>query len=114
MKFLKRMVETPKSTPNVVTLLELGVLPIETAIRSRQLNYLHSILTREDRDPVKRTYKELKKFTAQQDWAKEIEETRVRFGISLRDEEIEGMAQGEWKSLVKRQLKVTAFFQIIS
>ena len=113
MKFLKRMVETPKSTPNVVTLLELGVLPIETAIRSRQLNYLHSILTREDRDPVKRTYKELKKFTAQQDWAKEIEETRVRFGISLRDEEIEGMAQGEWKSLVKRQLKVTALNELL-
>ena len=37
----------------------------------------------------------------------------MRFGISLRDEEIEGMAQGEWKSLVKRQLKVTALNELL-
>jgi hypothetical protein len=44
MKFLKRILQVPKSTPNCIVMLELGVTPIEIEIKSRQLNFLHKIL----------------------------------------------------------------------
>ena len=42
--FLKRMMHAPKSTPNVITLCELGILPIDFEISSRKLMFLHHIL----------------------------------------------------------------------
>ena len=43
MKFLKRILQVPASTPNSIILLELGVVPIKWEIKKRQLNFLHDI-----------------------------------------------------------------------
>ena len=45
--FFKRLLEAPGSTPMESFYLELGALPIGVIIKSRRINYLHSILSRE-------------------------------------------------------------------
>jgi hypothetical protein len=113
MKFLKRIMQTPKSTPNCILLLELGVLPIENVIRSRQLNYLHRILNLEETHPVKRAYEEQKKFTAEENWVKEMAATRIRFSITESDEEIKQLTKPEWKRIVCRQVKKVALEELL-
>ena len=56
MKFLKRILHAVSSTSNIVVLMELGVAPIEQEIRIRQLVFLHHILTRDNKDPVKEMF----------------------------------------------------------
>jgi hypothetical protein len=65
MKYLKRIFHAPSSTPNSITLLETGMMPIEQEINKRQLNFLHLILTLEENDPNKIVYKEQMKFSAE-------------------------------------------------
>ena len=52
LKYLKRTLQVPNSTPNAFTFLELGVLPIEYEIHKRQLMYLHHVHTLPHDDPV--------------------------------------------------------------
>ena len=44
LRFLKRTMQVPSSTPNAFTFLELGVLPIRYKIHKRQLIFLHHIV----------------------------------------------------------------------
>ena len=58
LRYLKRIMQVPKSTPNVSVSLELGVLPISKEIHRRKLVFLHHILTLEEDDPVRQVYGE--------------------------------------------------------
>ena len=51
-KFIKRIVGVSYSTCTAFTFLELGILPIEYEIHTRQLSYLYEILNLEEDDPV--------------------------------------------------------------
>ena len=108
MKFLKRALQVPTSTPNALVLLELGLLPIEFEIKSRQLTFLHHILTREEDDPVKICYLQQKCFHFEENWANQMERTLKQMDIGENTEEIAKLSSGEWKGLVKRQVKKAA------
>ena len=54
-KFLKRVLRVPVTTPNAFVYLELGVLPIIYEIHKRQIRYLHKILNLEGNDPIQST-----------------------------------------------------------
>ena len=56
LKFLKRTMQVPSSTPNAFTYLELGVLLIQYKIHKRQLNFLHHIIHLPPSDPVHRLH----------------------------------------------------------
>ena len=108
MKFLKRILQTPKSTPNCLVLLELGVLPIEYEIKNRQLNFLHHIVTLDEQDPVLRCYTEQKKYPFENNWAKDIKETFSHLGLQHSEGEIANMTKDQWKRIVKKKLNETA------
>lgn len=72
LKYIKRVFHSPSSTPNVITFLETGILPIEYEINKRQLNFLHHIVTQENDDPVKLIYQEQLKIPEEENWANEI------------------------------------------
>ena len=59
LKFLRRVMEVPKSTPTSALFLELGILPIQYEIQKRQLVFLKRILDRENYDPIKMSYHEM-------------------------------------------------------
>ena len=62
LKFLRRVMEVPKSTPIAALFLELGILPIQYEIEKRQLIFLRRILDRENDDPIKMCYHEMLKY----------------------------------------------------
>ena len=53
MKFLRRMLHIPSSTPCSTIFRELGVIPIVNELESRQLFYLHHILSLDQDDPLR-------------------------------------------------------------
>ena len=62
MRLLKRIVKAPKTAPNAIVLLELGVLPLEFEIYSKKLMFLQHILKLEKSDPVRKVYEEQMKY----------------------------------------------------
>ena len=113
MKFLKRMLQVSKSAPNCLVMLELGVLPIEFKIFSRQLNFLHHILALEDDDPVKLSYRQQKLFPYENNWVKGIKETMIRCNIKKTEDEITEMTKSQWKELVDRKTRESAFTELL-
>ena len=72
MKYLKRILHAPRSTPNVAVCVELGVIPIEYEIHIRQLNFLHHVLNFDESDPVKQVYNQTKRYEYEENWPQEI------------------------------------------
>ena len=105
MKFIKRVFHAPSSTPNSITLLETGMMPIEQEINKRQLNFLHHILTQEEDDPVRVVYQEQLKFVAEKNWGNEVKKLRLTYGITETDQEITSYSKEHWKNLVKKKIR---------
>ena len=104
LKYLKRTMAVPTSTPNCFVYLELGVLPIDSEIDLRQLNFLHHILNLEHDDPVRRVYHELRKFAHEKNWSNNIHDTLNKYTINMEDEEIRVLSRTEWKELIKKKV----------
>ena len=81
--------EVANSTPVAGTFLELGILPIQFEIDVRKLNFLWKILQKENDDPAKQVYIELKRNCFEKNWANEVMRLRSRYGLSICDEEVE-------------------------
>ena len=113
MKYLKRMLQVPKATPNNIVMLELGVIPIEMEIKSRQLNFYHKILQLEESDPVKQAFEQEKRYPFEKNWANEIMETLSRFEIHESEEVIKAMPEQTWKNIYKKRIKEVAFKQLL-
>ena len=113
LKFLKRSVKAPSSCPNAGTFLEFGVLPIEGEIHSRQLTFLHHILTLDVSDPVYKMYVELKSFTGEINWSNDIHQLMLQYNINCQEDEIKCMSKEKWKSLVKQKVESFWFNSLV-
>ena len=49
---LRKVLKTPFSTPSESLYLELGIVNIETTIKSRRIKYLHYLTTREESEMI--------------------------------------------------------------
>ena len=56
LRYLKRVMKAPLSTPNSFVFLEFGTLPASYIIHSRQLTFFHRIVSLDDSDPVKKMH----------------------------------------------------------
>ena len=65
LKFLRGVMEVPKSTPTAALPLELGIFPIQQEIENRQLVFLKKIPNRQNDDPVKMIYHDMLKHQAE-------------------------------------------------
>ena len=113
LRYLKRMLHAPSSTSNPLTFLETGTIPIEKEIHTRQLNFLHHILTLEDGDPVKTAYSEQLKYAFEPNWGNATLKLRIKYGICETDEEISQISKENWKKTVKSKVKSCAFKELI-
>ena len=108
MSYLKRIVQAPRSSPNALVLLELGVLPIEFEIFSRKLMFLQHILQLEPGDPVKNVYQEQRKYERERNWANEVKEIKAKVNITTSDDDICAMNKATWKWNVKKSVREAA------
>jgi hypothetical protein len=112
LKYLKRMLHAPNSTPNVNVFLELGVLPITYEIHRRKLVFLHHVLTLQEDDPVRRVYYEQLKLPGELNWANELQVLRETYDVGLSDDEIMTLSYERWKLEVKNLVRDTAFEEL--
>ena len=108
MHYLKWMMHSPKSTPNALTLLELGVLPIMDEIMVRKLSFLRHILILDESDPVSKMYTELKKYPGEPNWYNEIVKFLLELDLDFDEEKIKRMSKHRWKRIVKRRVTLHA------
>ena len=113
LRFLKRILQVPKSTPNCLVFMELGVVPIKYEIKSRQLNFLHQILTLERDDPVRRCFGEQERFPYEKNWVSEVRESLKVLQLQQSDDEIAEMSKEEWKRTVKNKIREKALEELI-
>ena len=104
LKYLKRMMHTPPSTPTPFVFLETGTLPIEYEIHIKQFTFLHHILTLDHDDPLRITYYEQLKYPFEPNWGNEMAELRSRYGVTESDDNIIVMSKDRWKGLVKSRV----------
>ena len=112
LKFLKRILHAPSSTPNAITFLETGTLPVIHEINIRRLNFLHHILTLEDEDPVKFVYEQQLQYEYEPNWANDMIAVKSKYDIFINNEEIATMSKERWKRLVKKQVKTFALGEL--
>ena len=112
LKYLKRIFHAPQSTPNSLTFLETGVLPIEMEIHKRQLNFLHHILALDAKDPVQMTYLQQLKYPYERNWGNEIKILRDKYNLPQSDEDIENLTKNRWKRVVKKKVHEAALLYL--
>ena len=107
LKFLKRIIQAPNSTPNCFTYLELGILPIEYEIHKRQLAFLHHILNLHPSAPVSQIYHQQLLFTHEQNWANTTKKLLTTY--NLQEVDVRAKSKDEWKLLVNNAITNAAF-----
>ena len=105
LNYLKRTLQTTRSTSNAVIHLETGTLPLEYEINIRQLTFLHHILNLTEDDPVMKTYHQQTKFAHEQNWANDIKALKMKYGIQENDDDIKTMSKDRWKKAVKQKVR---------
>ena len=85
LKYLKRTLQVPDSTPNAFTFLELGVLPIEHEIHRRQLMFLHHIHTLPTDDPVSKILQQQKLLPNEKNWWNKVSSLLVEYDLTDSD-----------------------------
>ena len=112
LSFLKRILHAPKSSPTAVVYGELGILPIQYEIYSRQLMFLQHISKLDPDDPVRQVYGEQIKYTHERNWANEVEEIKKKMCIEYDQEDISEMSKDQWKRKVKKCINENAVQEI--
>ena len=66
--YLRNVMEVPLGTPTAVLYLKLGILPIQSEIKKRQVLFLKGILDKDFDDPVKLVHDEQLKYEFEKAW----------------------------------------------
>ena len=110
LKYLKRTLQVPNSTPNAFTYLELGLLPIDFEIHRRQLMFLHHIHTLPEVDPVRKIFDQLKLLPFEKSWWKMVSNLLVKYDLG--DHDYTTMVKDEWKKVVDTNISEYAFDEL--
>ena len=106
---LRALVKAHSKTALEFLYLEAGAIPIRFIIASRRLIYHHNILKREEKELIKRIYKEQKKNPSKGDFVELIKEDFEIANIVQNDEEIQSIKASIYKQYIKKCIRKAAF-----
>ena len=104
-QLLRFICNSHSKTPVEFLYLETGSIPLSYIISSRRLNYLHTIVTRDDEELTKRVYLTQKQNPSPGDFVKLIEEDFKTIGEEMNDNMIKKMEKEQFKTFVKNKIK---------
>ena len=105
----RRLLSVPKSTPIESFYLELGAIPIGVIIKARRVNYLHSILEKEQTGMVYSFFITQWNSPTKGDWTELVQKDLEDLEIPCSFEFIRSKSKEAFKSLVKAKAKEYAF-----
>ena len=106
---LRALVKAHSKTALEFLYLEAGAIPIRFIIASRRLIYHHNILKREEKELIKRIYKEQKKNPSKGDFVELVKKDFKIANIVQNDEEIQNIKASIYKQYIKKCIRKAAF-----
>ena len=110
LKYLKRMLQAPDGTPNCITFLELGILPIEFEIHKRQLVFLHHIVHLDPSEYILQLYHQQLLFQFEHNWANNTKLLLHKYNLQHIDPL--SKSREEWKLTVASAIQNAAFHEL--
>ena len=111
---LRALLSAHSKTPKEALFLETGQIPVQFIWASRRLNFLQTIMKRNQNEITKKVYKAQKADPKKGDFAILVKEDKELIELDLSDEDIERMDKMEYQNIVKRKVKSSAFVYLQS
>lgn len=109
---LRSLLQNHPKCPIEFLYLETGSISIGHIVSSRRIMYLRTILRREDEELVKRVYREQEENTTPGDFVEMVKADLVRYNISYDENMIKTSKDDDFKSMVRKHVKETAFKEL--
>ena len=109
LKFLRKLLKAPITTPKEIIFLELGVLPLRDIIKQRRLNFLFYIIKQKDESMIKRVFQSQIKNKSKKDWITTILKDIEELNLNVTFEDIKKMSKGHWTNIIKESIKYNVF-----
>jgi hypothetical protein len=106
--FLRRVFETPISTPIPALYLELGIIPVSFIIKTKRLNFLHYLLTLNKEELLSRFFSAQVNNPGKGDWSLIVEQDLEDFGLDVKFKEVQDFSKEVWKQKVKEKCAESA------
>ena len=107
---LRQILNSPISTPKESLYLELGLVDIETIIKSRRINYLHYLCTRQESEMIFKFFTaQWKNPTNKQDWTEQVRSDLEEFGIPADLDFLKSRSKLASKNMVRIKAKEFAW-----
>ena len=103
--FFRKLLQVPKSTPTEAFFLEMGAIPIGVIIQARRINYLHSILRRDQSGMLYSFFLTQWYNPSKGDWTVQVQKDLEMFDIECDFEFIRNKSKEAFKKLVKVKAK---------
>ena len=100
---------TSSKVSRCLILLDLGLVPVEYAIKQKRAGYLHNLLNSDNDSISKIVFQQQLKSPIKGDWVNYLKDDLKEFNINLTFEEIGSMSKAKWKDLVKKKVKEASF-----
>ena len=104
--YLRRVLNVPISVPKESLHIETGCLPLKFMVKIRRLMYLWHILSREETELIRRVYTTQKMSNSGGDWVNILDSDKNELGISLTDQEIQGVSKNVFKNYVNSKVRI--------
>ena len=112
---IRKLLETPISTPGASLYLETGTVPLKFILRGKRVKYLHHILTRDKEALISQVFWAQVSQPAEGDWCTVVQEDLATLGLGeLTFDEISKMSKYQVKEMVSKQMKDSAFKDLTS
>ena len=106
---LRRILKVPVSSPKESYYLELGLTPIGEIIKTRRIQYLHHLVTKDHNEMLYQFFITQWTNPTKGDWTEEVKENLVEFEIQADFQFLKSKSKDSFKKLVKTQAKKYAF-----
>ena len=109
---VRKAFQCPVTTPKEACHLELGLLPINSIIKSRRLNYLHYIVGSDKNGMLSKFFKAMSENPSKDDWSEQVKVDLKDLGIREDLGEIEVTSKASFKKMVKSKIYEYALDQL--
>ena len=110
---LRKLLNTPVSTPSEGMQLELGILSINTVIKARRINFLHYLLNTSENEMLSKVFRSQLDQPVQFDWSEQVKADIIDFKIGLSLADIKQTSKNAFKKLVKTKALVYEYNRLM-
>ena len=103
--YLRRIFQSPVSTPVESLFIESNVLPLRFVVMARRIMYYHTLLQKPDSELAKSVFLAQQKFTVKNDWVIQLKDDLEQCQITLTEDEIKNMKKEKFKKFVKEKIR---------